>query len=270
MKICVIFGGSKPENQRKNPVTREVIEILRSRDAEVEVIEPRLMNYELSEVEVSHDLYIIKSISNPMAAAYGAALHALGAATFNPFPIVQLVRNKMATTRLLAENGVPVPATYVVSDVQALVPMLAEGPLIVKPYNGSGGVGIKRVATRDELMSISDVPPIFAQRCHTPDDGLDRKISVIGGKVFGVKRVFPLREYSDKIGTPFEIDDEIREIAARISQALSIDMFSFDVMLSGGKPYVVDVGAFGGMMGVPDAPKLIAERIIRAWEERVC
>ena len=64
------------------------------------------------------------------------------------------------------------------------------------------------------------------------------------------------------------ITDQIQEIADRMSRALTIDMFSFDLMISGGKPYVVDVGAFGGFMGVPRAAEMVAARIIRAWEER--
>ena len=268
MKIGFILGGSNPEAQRQNPVTLEAIEILRARGAEVDVIELRLMHFELSELRVRHDLYVIKSIANPMAASYGATLHALGAPTFNPFPIVQRVRNKIVTLRLLAEHGVPIPATYVSGDAEALVPLLDEGPLIVKPYMGSRGVGVQRVVTRGELMLAVDPPPILAQRFHPSDEGLDHKISVIGGKVFGVKRMFPLRTYSDKIGTPLEIDDETRDIAARISKALTIDLFSFDIIVSGGKPYVVDVGAFGSLMGVPGAPALVAARIIQAWEER--
>ncbi|MEP6787895.1 MAG: hypothetical protein ABJB40_05655 [Acidobacteriota bacterium] len=268
MKIGVILGGSNPEAQRRNPVTLEAIEILRSRGAEVEVIEPRLMNYDLSDVRVRHDLYVIKSIANPMAASYGATLHALGAPTFNPFPLVQRIRNKIVTLRLLVEYGVPVPATYVSADAEALVPLLDQGPLIVKPYMGSRGIGVQRVSTRDELMLAVAPPPILAQRFHPSDDGLDHKISVIGGKVFGVKRMFPLRTYEDKIGTPLEIDDETQDIAARISKALMIDLFSFDIIVSGGKPYVVDVGAFGSLMGVLGAPELLAKRIIRAWEER--
>lgn len=269
MKIGVILGGSNFEAQRRNPVTLGAIEILRGRGAEVEVIEPRFMNLELFELRIRHDLYVIKSIANPMAASYGATLHALGASTFNPYPVVQRVRNKIVTLRLLAEHGVPVPATYVSSDAETLVPLLDGGPLVVKPYMGSRGVGVQLVTTRDELMKAVEPPPILAQRFHPSDDGLDHKISVIGGKVFGVKRMFPLRTYSDKIGTPLEIDDETQEIAARISRALTIDLFSFDVIVSGGKPYVVDVGAFGSLMGIPDAHVLVAERIIQAWEERL-
>jgi len=261
MKIGVIL-------ERKNPVIGEAIEILRTRGAEVELIEPRLMSFDLSELRVRHDLYVIKSIAMPMAASVAATYHALGAPTFNPFPMVQRIRNKIVTLRLLAEHGVPIPATYVGADAESLVPLLDQGPLIVKPYMGSRGIGVQRVTTRDELMLAVEAPPILAQRFHPSDDGLDHKISNIGGKVFGVKRIFPLRVYADKIGTPFEVDDETREIAARISKALELDMFTFDVIVSGGKPYVVDVGAFGSLMGVPNAPTMVAERIIRAWEER--
>jgi glutathione synthase/RimK-type ligase-like ATP-grasp enzyme len=244
------------------------MELLRKRGALVDVIEPRFMTTALSEIRVEHDLYIIKSISNPMAASYNATLHALGATTFNPLPVVQRIRNKIPTTRLLAEHGVPVPETYVSSNIEELVPLLNDGPLMVKPYNGSGGVGVNRVATAEQLKLAVAAPPFFAQRIHPSDDGLDQKISVVGDKVFGVKRIFPLRTYEDKFGIPLEIDDRTRRIAKQISKALNIDLFSFDLMISGGEPYVVDVGAFGSMMGSPDAPTYVAERIIRAWEER--
>ncbi len=268
MKIGIVLGGTNPERQHRNPVTKGFVEILLSKGAEVEMIEPRLMAYELSDIQVRNDLYVIKSISNPLAATYNATLHALGAATYNPFPVVQLIRNKIAVSRVLAEFGVPRPATFVGPEPASFLPALAEGALIVKPYMGSSGIGVKRVSTRDELLAVIDPPPLYAQRHQPSDDGFDRKITVIGGKVFGVKRVFPLTRYEDKIGTPLEITDAIREIAERISRALTIDMFSFDLMISGRKPYVVDVGAFGALMGVPNAAELVAARIIRAWEER--
>lgn len=269
MKIAIIFGGTNFEEQRKNPMITEAIVIMRSRGAVVDVLNPRLLNVRLSDLQIEHDLYVIKSISNPMAATVAATYHALGAPTFNPYPIVELIRNKIATLRQVSEAGVPVPETFVTGDAEALVPLLDDGPLIVKPYKGSRGVGVERVATRSELLAAVDGPPFLAQRFHPSDDGLDHKISVIGGEVFGVLREFPILVYADKAGTPLEIDDETRDIAGRISAALKIDTFSFDIIVSEGKPYVVDVSSFGSMMGVPDAPARIALRIIRAWEERL-
>lgn len=268
MRIAIIFGGTNFEEQRHNPVFAGAIEVMRSRGASVDLLNPRLLNIRLSDLRVEHDLYVIKSVSNPMAATVAATYHALGGATFNPYPTVELIRNKVATLRQLSEAGVPVPETYVTGEAEALVPHLEEGPLIVKPYRGSRGVGVECVATRSELLAAADGPPFLAQRFHPSDDGMDHKISVIGGEVFGVLRRFPILVYADKAGEILEIDDETREIAGKISNAISIDTFSFDIIVSGGKPWVVDVSSFGSMMGVPDAPRLIAARIIRAWEER--
>src|SRR6476620_8486642 len=145
MKIGVIL-------ERVNPVIGEAVQILRSRGAEVELIQPRLMNIELSELRVCHDLYVIKSIAMPMAASVAATLHALGASTFNPFPVVQMIRNKIVTMRHLSAHGVRIPETYVSADGEGLIPLLKHGPLIVKPFMGSRGIGVHRVTTREELM----------------------------------------------------------------------------------------------------------------------
>ena len=137
--------------ERVNPVIGEAVEILRGRGANVELIQPRQMNFELSDIRICHDLYVIKSIAMPMAASYAATVHALGASTFNPFPVVQMIRNKIATMRLLADHGVPIPETYVGVDYEFLVPLLEHGPIIVKPFMGSRGIGVQRVTNRNEL-----------------------------------------------------------------------------------------------------------------------
>jgi len=85
-------------------------------------------------------------------------------------------------------------------------------------------------------------------------DGRDRKIYGIGGRLFGVKRVWPLRTYSDKLGEPFELSSDLRRIALHCGRAFGVDLFGLDVVISGGRPYVVDVQSFGSHMGVPDAP----------------
>src|SRR2546422_4353774 len=103
--------------------------------------------------------------------------------------------------RILQAAGVRTPATYVTSHPDKLAPLLEAGPLIVKPYKGTDGYGIRVIKSAAEL---ADVPhgkegkerhgkePVFAQRLHPPQ-GRDRKIDVIGGPVFGVKKGLPRR-----------------------------------------------------------------------------
>src|SRR5213076_2139809 len=85
-----------------------------------------------------------------------------------------------------------------------LTSLLESGPLILKPYRGSRGEGIRIVRHVRELADLPSDGPILAQRYEEPD-GRDVKIFCIGGRLFGVRRIWPLRTYQDKIGDPFPL-----------------------------------------------------------------
>ena len=81
-----------------------------------------------------------------------------------------------------------------------------------------------------------------------------------------MRRIWPLRTYQDKAGEPFPLTPQLRDLAWRCGRAFGIDLFGMDVVLSGGRPYVVDVNKSGSFMGVPDAPTLLAEHIYAACQ----
>src|SRR2546429_5982957 len=74
------------------------------------------------------------------------------------------------------------------------------------------------------LAELADVncgrEPVFAQRYH-PNDGRDRKIYGIGGRLFGVKKIFPRRTEEEKHGEPFTLTPELCELAARSEEHTS-------------------------------------------------
>src|SRR2546426_6550982 len=106
---------------------------------------------DLSTVRVEHDLYVLKQISGiPMSLA--GALHAQGAAILNPYPVTVALRDKVIAARILEAAGAPMPATYVVSHPELLMPLLARGPLVVKPYDGTCGLGVRVVRNEAELL----------------------------------------------------------------------------------------------------------------------
>jgi ribosomal protein S6--L-glutamate ligase len=145
--------------------------------------------------------------------------------------------------------------------VDQLAPLLADGPLVVKPYRGSQGQGIHVVRNAASLKTIaSEEGPVFAQRYYEPD-GRDRKIYCIGDQIFGVERVWPPRTYEDKLGKPFTVAADLREITLRCGQAFGLDMFGLDIVMSDGRPYVVDISSFPGFKGVPDAALRLADHI---------
>ena len=232
---------------------------------DVDVVHPTQGALDLSHVRVEHDLYFLKK-SSRLSLSIAGALHAQGAAIINPYPVTVALHDKIVTARILQGAGVPVPATYVASRPDLLAPLLARGPLVLKPYHGSDGIGVRVVKSVAELAAVPPGrDPVFAQRYHAPQ-GRDRKIYVVGGQLFGVKKVFPIRTEQDGQGEPFTPRPELCEIARRCGQAFGIDLYSVDIIESDGRPYVVDMCSIPGCGGVPDAPRRLAAYLTAAAE----
>jgi len=243
-------------------VVRTVAEV----GAIVDVILPAEGAINLSRVRVEHDLYVLRKMSG-LALSLAGALHQQGAAIVNPYPASAALRDKIIASRVLQAAGVPTPATYVALHPDQLAPLLDEGPLVVKPYQGGGGHHVRIVRSSAELENVETRgrEPVFGQR-YLPHDGRDRKIYAIGDRLFGVKKVFPRRTDDEKRGEPFALTPELREIALRCGRAFGIDLYGVDIVESEGRPYVVDMDSLPGYKGVPDAPRLLAEYICAAAE----
>jgi ribosomal protein S6--L-glutamate ligase len=233
---------------------------LRDRGNRVDVVNPEERLTGLEDLRVERDLYVLKS-KTELALSLAGALDALGAAILNPFSVAMRCRDKVVATKILQEAGVPTPEAFVAARPADLGPALREGSLMVKPHRGSGGRGVRVVRTKDELTSLpSSNGVIFAQRYHQPQ-GCDHKIYRIGNQVFGVERVWPPRTYEEKLGRAFDPSPEEREIALRCGEAFGIDLYGIDIVISDGRPYVVDISSFPGFKGVPGAAGHIAQHI---------
>jgi ribosomal protein S6--L-glutamate ligase len=251
---------------RISPVMPRVLQLLGDWGCTVEVIYPEEQVSSLSQVRVEHDLYVLKS-GTELALSMAGALHAVGARILNPYPVAAAMRDKIVAMRILQAAGLPVPETYITSDPRRLAALLDAGPLVLKPYRGSQGRGIHIIWDADELDDVpNDEGPVFAQRYHKPE-GEDHKIYVIGEQMFGVRRIFPAKTYEEKIGVPFAITAELQEMARRCSRAFGVELFGFDVVMSGGQPYVVDIQSFPGFKGVPNAALRLADYIYSAGRE---
>jgi len=262
MKRIAFLMLSHPQT-RLSPIMPEVARLLSQWGAKVQVIHPERHLLDLSRFPIEYDLYILKAKTD-LALSIAGCLHAHGAAILNPYPVSMMLRDKIITFQKLQKAGIPTPKTYVASHPDQLTRLLEEGPLVVKPYRGSGGDGVRVVWDADEMDNLpSDHEPLFAQRYHKPE-GRNRKIYCIQGQVFGVLRVWPARSYEEKLGEPFTITGELRDIALRCGEVFGIDLYGLDIIESSGKPYVVDVSSFPGFKGVPDAALRLADYITLA------
>jgi ribosomal protein S6--L-glutamate ligase len=252
-------------SQKSRSFMPDVVRALGDSGALVDVIHPVDSTVDLSKVRVEHDLYVLRHTSG-LSLSLAGALHQLGAAIVNPYPVSAALRDKVIASRVLQSAEVRTPDTYVASHPAQLLPLLDSGPIVIKPYQGTGGHHVRVIRTAAELAGVDcGCEPVFAQRYHF-NDGRDRKIYSIGGHLFGVKKVFPRRTEEEKQGEPFALTPELCEIAGKCGRAFGIDLYGVDIIESEGTPYVVDMCSIPGFKGVPDAPQLLARYFYEAAE----
>ncbi|MBD3194746.1 MAG: hypothetical protein GF317_06810 [Candidatus Lokiarchaeota archaeon] len=104
-------------------------------------------------------------------------------------------------------------------------------------------------------------------------DGFDRKIYVIGDKIFGIKRENPiylyLREKPEKIDVSqikreeFVVEKDIKTLAKLISKEFDLKIYGFDLVKipKSDKYYIIDLNDFPGFKGIENAAELIVEYI---------
>jgi len=142
-----------------------VVRALADAGAVVDVIHPLERAVDLSQVRVKHDLYVLRQMSR-LSLSLAGALHQQGAVIVNPYSATAALRDRVIKSRVLQVAGVPTPTAYVASSPDQLAPLLDEGPLVVKPYQGGGGHHIAIVRTAPELARVDrGREPLFAQRC---------------------------------------------------------------------------------------------------------
>lgn len=246
-----------------------VMRTLREWGIVADVIDLSSQAVDLTTIRVEYDLYVLKRMHG-LAVSIAGGLHAQGAAIVNPYPVTVALGDKIVTSRILLAAGVPIPATYVVSKPRLLAPLLEQGPLVIKPYQGSGGFDVRVVRSPTDLEAVAagrEKEPVFAQRYHPPQ-GPDRKMYLIGDRIFGVEKVFPRQTQTEKHGTAFTPTPEQCALVLRCARAFGITLCGVDIIESEGKQYVIDMCSMPGFKGVPDAPSLLAS-YLEAAAERV-
>jgi ribosomal protein S6--L-glutamate ligase len=242
-----------------SPVLVEAYDILRQRgyDVSESIAEEVLTRPDC--VTPEHDLYILKSHTE-LSLSLAGALHTQGAWLLNPYISCALTQNKIVVSRLLSDAGVRAPRSWVTEDYSLLREVLAETPLIVKPYLGHRGAGITIVRTEEELLALpKPTVPMIVQEL-VVGDGEDTKVYCVRDEVFAVRKVFSESSFT-QVGRPVPVSDEVKRMANTVGRVCGLSLFGLDVIESENGPYVVDVNFFPGYKGVPDVAPLIADAI---------
>jgi ribosomal protein S6--L-glutamate ligase len=177
-------------------------------------------------------------------------------------------RDKPDAFAALLDAGVPVPRTEVTTDwVDVCRRAVRRNGVVVKSANGSRGAGVL-VAAADPLPARPPFAGPYLLQDFVPHSAPDRKVYVIGDRIAGVMRPWPPAGIADKIGCPFTPDPEERAVALAAGGALRLEIYGVDLIASKDGPVVVDVNAFPGFKGVPEAERDLANYLLTAARER--
>lgn len=217
--------------------------------------------FSLHNLPLRHDLYLLKSYTE-LSLSLAGALDACGAKLINPYAGCVAARNKIVCYQMLRQAGVPVPKAWITSDRKLLEKLVRDCALIVKPYMGWRGEGIRIVRNEREVAALPALSnPALIQE-YIENDGEDLRLYVAGEEVFGIRKRFSSSSFAHD-GEPVPVSPEIRDIALSCGRVFGMCLYGVDIVEGPNGPRVVDVNYFPGYKGVPDAAGVVAACIER-------
>jgi ribosomal protein S6--L-glutamate ligase len=200
------------------------------------------------------DVVLLKSRS-PEARRVARTAEEAGSLVVNPPAATATALDRTATAAALRRAGVPAPRTWAVPALREL----ADGrdlpwPLVVKSRTSSRGDLVQLVADPAELLDLLPEwgdEPVAAQE-FAANDGFDIKVWVIGADLSAARRrsaLESLDKSSDELLDPADLPEEWTRTARDAGAALGLQLYGVDLLITGGRPVVVDLNPFPGFRG---------------------
>ncbi|MDI2125560.1 ATP-grasp domain-containing protein [Yinghuangia seranimata] len=218
------------------------------------------------------DLYLLKTRS-PAGLDLGRRAEAAGVPVVNSAAATEACLDRLGTAATAAAAGLPMPATHGFADPGALAAAAARfggRTLVLKSRFSSRANPVPEIGTVDELARAAagrDEPVVVQE--FAAGDGWDHKFWVIGGKVFaGLRRppTSPAAAAGSKTTvelTPDQVPPAWTDLARAVGDAYGLQIYGVDLIATATGPALVDVNAFPGFRGIPEAPAALAELVAR-------
>jgi ribosomal protein S6--L-glutamate ligase len=251
MKIHLLAESSP------NPVLTAVMEVL-ARQHEVAVYDARTLPAGYgrgSGLQEPADVVLLKSRS-PEARRVAQTAERAGSLVVNPPAATTAALDRAVTAEALDRAGVPAPRSW---SVPALRHLAADGaalpwPLVVKSRTSSRRDLVRLVTSRTELVELLPEwgdEPVVAQE-FAANDGFDIKVWVIGADLSVARRRSALEstdKSSDELLDPADLPEDWTRAARDAGAALGLQLYGVDLLITGGRPVVVDINPFPGFRG---------------------
>jgi gamma-F420-2:alpha-L-glutamate ligase len=169
----------------------------------------------------------------------------LGIPVLNSSKSIEIVSDKLATSQVLAQAGLPIPKTILVNgDVDIdLIDKEIGFPCVIKATSGSKGKTVYLCENRkiflglmDLLTSIALKKVLIIQEYIDSKPGTDLRVWVIGGKTtVAMKRSGANGDFRANISQggsaePFEITEEVDYLARETARVLGLQIAGIDLL----------------------------------------
>lgn len=201
------------------------------------------------------DVVLLKS-RTPEARRVAETAERAGSLVVNPPAATTLALDRTATAEALERAGVPAPRSW---SVDALRDLASDGaglqwPLVIKSRTSSRRDLVRLVAGPGDLAELLPEwgdEPVVAQE-FAANDGFDIKVWVIGADLSAARRRSALvssDKSSDEFLDPADVPADWIRTARDAGAALGLQLFGVDLLITGGRPVVVDINPFPGFRG---------------------
>jgi RimK family alpha-L-glutamate ligase len=172
-------------------------------------------------------------------------LESLGIPVINCSTSIDMVKDKLQTSQLLAKHGIPIPKTMLVRwPINAdLVASEIGFPCVVKVITGSYGKGVHLCQTISAFNSLMEfIESLNAKKTMIIQEFIDAKIGsdlrvwVVGGKVIGaMQRTSANNDFRANIsgggtGEQYDINEEIDFLARETAKIMGLDIAGIDLL----------------------------------------
>lgn len=266
---------------------------LRERSVNYDHIDAREVTFELSSsdssIQSEYDAVLVRCLSHSRAYYLTRWLDGLGVPAVSPHHTVATCGDKMLTSAVLQEAGVPIPRVVVAFTPETALESIEKMgyPVVLKPVHGSWGRLLARVNDRDAAEAILEhkatlggyIHSVFYIQEYVDKPGRDIRTLVIGDEV--VCAVYRCSAHwitnTARGGEPLPcpLTHEIADLSLKAAQAVGGGIVAVDLLeTAGGQLLVNEVNhtpEFHGAMQVTEvdiAGKIVDYVLKLAKEER--
>ena len=203
----------------------------------------------------------------------------MGVPVLNRYLSVLNAKNKLRTSQILAQKGIPLPKTVVVRKFEyldAAIDRVGGYPIILKSPYGSYGCGVVIVESRRSLYSALDFMIqgmrsniLMIQEYVSEAEGADYRVFVVGGKVVAsMKRQAKQGDFRSNLHLGGEAEkvrltEKEKKLSIKAAKAMKLQIAGVDILRSNKGPVIMEVNANPGFVGLSKITGInVADKIV--------